>query len=128
MHVAIGILLIGHAFAHLVGFVGPWKIMRVEEMPYKTTLLGGKVDVGDKGIRVVGVFWLLGALGFLASGIGAFRVLSWWWLLTLIVAGFSLVLSVLGWPESRFGVLINVLLLGFLIVGRSIDWLPGIEN
>ena len=70
MHIIFGIFLIAHGVAHLVGFVTYWKIASFEEMPYKTTLLADRVDVGDVGIRIVGVLWLLIGLAFAVLGVG----------------------------------------------------------
>jgi hypothetical protein len=124
MQYVIAIVLLIHGFAHLVGFVVPWRIAKLEEAPYKTTLLGGKVDVGDTGIRVVGVLWLLVAVAFFVSGIALLFSSGWWWGYTLIVAGTSLVLCILGLPDSKFGIPINVVILGYLLAGKSLGWLP----
>ena len=45
--------LLAHGVAHLVGFVSSWKLATLAELPYKTTVFSGRVDVGDAGIRVV---------------------------------------------------------------------------
>ena len=70
MHIILGIFLIAHGVAHLVGFLTYWKIASFEEMPYKTTLLSGLLDVGDVGIRIVGILWLLAGLAFAIVGVG----------------------------------------------------------
>jgi hypothetical protein len=124
MHIVIGLFFIAYGIAHLVGFVTPWRLMTIEDMPYKTTLLSGALDVGDVGIRLMGILWLIAALAFAAAGFGLIFVQSWWQPLTLYASIYSLVLSVLGWPDSRFGVLINILILAYLLFGDRLDWLP----
>ncbi|NIM94204.1 MAG: ABC transporter permease [Anaerolineales bacterium] len=124
MNIILGIIFIGHGIAHLVGFVSPWRIMESEEMPYKTTLLNGRVNVGDVGIRVVGLLWLIAALAFIAAGVGVIILQPWWSTLALTTAIYSLILSVLGWPDSRIGVLIDILIIVFLVLGSNLDWLP----
>ena len=52
--------LIAHGLVHLLGFVVNWQLASLAEMPYKTTLLAGALDVGATGIRAVGLLWLLG--------------------------------------------------------------------
>jgi hypothetical protein len=126
MQYVIAIVLLIHGFAHLVGFVVPWRIAKLEEAPYKTTLLGGKLDVGDAGIRILGLVWLLVAVAFFVSGIALLFASGWWWSYTLIVAGISLVLCVLGLPDSKFGIPINVAILGYLLTGKSLGWLPAL--
>jgi hypothetical protein len=120
----LAVLLLGHGFAHLVGFVVPWRLAKLEEMPYKTTLLGGRWDVGDAGIRGMGILWLL--VG------GAFLVLGGTAALTgvlpgpalLGVAAASTVLCVLGWPDSKLGLPVNVVIVALFVLARSQGWLP----
>lgn len=63
MRIGLALLMTLHGFAHLVGFMVPWQLGPVGGS-YKTTLLAGQLDIGNTGIRMVGVFWLAGALGF----------------------------------------------------------------
>lgn len=74
------------------------------EMPYKVTILSGKIDVGLGGIRFIGVLWLLATIVFVAAGGSLFATYPWWQGLALAVTLFSLVLYNLGWPDSQFGV------------------------
>jgi hypothetical protein len=126
MHIALALIFIGHGFAHLVGFVVPWRIATLKEMSYKTTILADSVDVGDQGIRVVGILWLIAALAFAMSGIGTLARLSWWQWVTLVAAVFSFFLCIIGWPDSRIGVFVNVAIFVFLLVGGRMGWLPRI--
>jgi hypothetical protein len=126
MHIVIGLFLIAHGIAHLAGFVTQWRLMTVEDMPYKTTLLSGNLDIGDVGIRLMGILWLVGAFAFAAAGIGLILLQPWWQPLALYASIYSLVLSILGWPDSRFGVLINILILAYLFFGGNLGWLPQI--
>ena len=124
MHIALAVILFGHGFAHLVGFVVPWRIATLKEMPYKTTVLADSVNVGDLGIRVMGILWLIAALALAVSSIGVLARLSWWLPVTVVVAVFSFFLCIIGWPDSRIGVFINVAIVAFLLVGRQMGWLP----
>lgn len=114
MRYALAILFLAHGVAHLPGFLTSWRLASLEGMSYKTTLLSGAVDVGDLGIRIIGAFWLLAGLGFVVAGIGTILAAPWWGTLTAVVASFSLVLSVVEWPESKIGVAVNVLILIYL--------------
>ena len=114
IRIIVAVLLVGHGLVHLLGFVVPWRLATLEEMPYKTTVLAGNLDVGATGIRVVGLFWLLAAIGFVVAGGGAFTQQPWWGTVTLGVTLFSLALCILGWPEARFGLLVNLAILGYL--------------
>ncbi len=122
MRYALALLLLVHGFAHTVGFVVPWKIATLDEAPYKTTLLNGKLDVGHFGIRLIGILWLLAALAFFVAGalvIGRFEV---WQPFALFVTVFSLILCVLGVPESRIGIAVNLAILAFLLLNANLGW------
>jgi hypothetical protein len=122
MRIAVGIYLLIHGFCHLVGFLVPWKLITSKEEPYKTTLLSGAIEVGDVGIRIVGLLWLLAALAFLANGVGALASWSWWRDAALGLAITSTVLCVFGLPGAKIGILANLLLLAYL-AATKLGWL-----
>ena len=128
MHIIIGLFFIAHGVAHLVGFLSYWQITTFEDMPYKTTQLAGRIDAGQTGIRLIGILWLIGALAFIASGLGLIFLQPWWLTLTLYTTIYSLALSVLGWPDSRYGLIINIIILGYLFFGDRLGWLPVISD
>lgn len=125
MKIALAVLLVVHAVAHLVGFTVPWGLTVLEEMPYRTTLLGGRVDVGDAGIRLVGALWLVMSVAFGIAAIAVLTGVEWWSRLTLWAVILSLLMCVIGWPDSRFGLLVNLLILVVLLVGIRYGWLRG---
>ena len=45
--------------------------------------------------------------------------------LALGVTLFSLVLSMLGWPQARIGLMLNLVLLAYLLLGARLGWPPG---
>ena len=128
MHIIIGLFFIAHGVAHLVGFLSNWQITTFEDMPYKTTQLAGRIDAGQTGIRLIGILWLIGALAFIASGLGLIFLQPWWLTLTLYTTIYSLALSILGWPDSRYGLIINIIILGYLFLGDRFGWLPVITD
>ena len=70
-------LLAVHGLIHLIGFVVPWGIAQVEGFPYRTTALAGAVALGDAGARLVGVAWLVLAVGFVVAGVATWRRAAW---------------------------------------------------
>jgi hypothetical protein len=118
MRIAIAVLFLLHGFAHLVGFVGAWRLSPT--VAYKSTVLNGRFDLGDTGIRVLGILWLVTALTFAVAAVGAFTRGSWWMPLALAVAFFSSVLCVLAWPEAKIGLFVNVALLALLVPGVAL--------
>ncbi|TYL39958.1 ABC transporter permease [Natronococcus pandeyae] len=106
------IVLLGHGMIHLLGTAVYLGLADVAEFPYKTTLLGGAVNVGDVGMRVFGVLWAVAAIGFVAAA-GAVLV-DWdhWPLVVGAVAIFSLGLTTLDYTVAYAGIVVN---LGILV-------------
>lgn len=119
MRIALALLMALHGIAHLPGFMVPWKLAQGDEFTSGTTLLAGRVDVGDAGIRTVGVLWLLTALAFFAAAFATWTARAGWLPLAIGCAAVSLVLSVLAWPASRIGVGVNLLILAWLLLGSA---------
>jgi hypothetical protein len=117
MRFVLASFLLAHGVAHLVGFVSSWKLATLAELPYKTTVFSGRVDVGDAGIRVMGVLWLLAALACLVAAIAVATEAGW--AVRFTVAGLiaSLMLCLAGWPDARIGVAVNVGLVLLLAIG-----------
>lgn len=122
MRIAFGIILLVHGIAHLVGFVVPWRLMSSAEMPYKTALFAGHWEVGDVGMRVNGLLWLVAALAFLFAGIAVMRQAHGGETLALYVSLASLALCVVSWPEARIGLFINLAILVYLLIGYHLGW------
>ena len=123
VHIVFAVILFVHGVAHLPGFLVPWKFLVASDMPYKTTLLSGRMHVGAAGIRAVGVVWLLLALLFVASAAGVGLRLPWWRPVVLWAAVASVLFSVLGWPDARVGVAVNVAILLFLAANHQGGWI-----
>lgn len=121
MRFVLAFFLLAHGVAHLVGFVSSWKLATLAELPYKTTVFSGCVDMGDAGIRVVGVLWLLAALAFLIAAIAVATEAGWAVRFTLAAVIASLMLCVVGWPDARFGVAVNVGLVLLLAIGARLN-------
>ena len=124
MRVVLALLFVFHGIAHLPGFLVPWKIVHSADVPYTTTVLGGAVDLGPVGMRALSAFWVLATLGFVMTGIATFRDDPGWVTLALGVTTFSLILTLLGWPLSRIGAVLNLVLLAFLLLGARLGWSP----
>jgi hypothetical protein len=120
MRFLIAAFLLAHGVAHLVGFAGTWRLSPT--IPYHTTLLAGRVDVGDAGIRTTGVLWLMLACAFSLAAAGTMLDAPWWRMLVLVAAMASLTLSIAALPEAKVGVAINVAILTVLITGARMGW------
>ena len=114
-------VLLAHGVAHFVGFVSSWKLATLAELPYKTTVFAGRVDVGDAGIRMMGVLWLLAALALLVAAFAVATETGWAVRFTLAAVVASLVLCVVGWPDARIGVAVNVGFALLLVIGARLN-------
>ena len=108
-----------HGLIHLMGFVAYWPLREVSELPYKTSLLSDKLELGAAGMRLFGLLWLLAAIGFVIAALAMVFGWSWWAPLMLVAALFSLLLCILDWGVAFRGAIINIaiLLLLFVVFG-----------
>lgn len=125
MRIIFAVFLVLHGIAHLVGFFNQWKIVEMEDMPYKTTIFFGRFDLGDIGIRIVGVFWLAGAILFIISAYGLFTISPWWQNSALYITLFSTLLCVTGLPDAKVGLVVNVVIIPIIIYAKNIGILNG---
>ena len=122
MRIALAAFMALHGIAHLVGFAGSWQLAAAG-VPYKTTVLGGRLDLGDAGIRAVGLLWVVAALAFVSVAAGAAVDTDWWVKTAVMVAMGSLALTALEMPQSRVGVVLNVILIAALLLMRGYRWI-----
>jgi hypothetical protein len=118
MRLVLALVMLFHGVAHLPGFAIPWRLATPGEMPYHTTVAAGHVDLGDAGIRALGVVWLMASLAFVLAAAGAFAEREWWQPFAAGVCVSSLLLTSVAWPEARIGVAVNVGVLAALFVGQ----------
>ena len=121
MRIFLATLIILHGFAHVVGFAGAFRLS--SDMPYKTTLLSGRVDVGDVGIRAVGALWLLAAIAFVLIGLAGYTNQEWWMKAGISLAAVSLLLCMTELPEARIGMAINTIIIIGMIGAYRTGWL-----
>jgi hypothetical protein len=123
MNYILGLILALHGIVHIVGFIVPWRLLTTAGTDYHTTILGGALDIGDGGMRALGVVWLIVAALFLTAGYASATQQVWWMPLAFALAAVSLMLCLLELPETIFGVLLNAALIVFLAVGARLGWL-----
>jgi hypothetical protein len=120
MRLFLATFMILHGFAHMVGFAGALGLST--EIPYKTTIMSGRVEVGDTGMRFMSVLWLLAALAFVLVGLSAWANQSWWMDAALGVAAASLMLCMAELPDARIGMAINTIILIGVIGAHRTGW------
>ncbi|MCE7986973.1 MAG: ABC transporter permease [Caldilinea sp. CFX5] len=117
MVIVATIVLVLHGLIHLMGTASYLKLVEVQGLPYKTTVLGGRWDLGGNGISLFGALWLVPALGFVVAAVGLSLGAPWWQPLLLTVTLFSLVLTALDWNIAFAGVVVNLIILALLWLG-----------
>ncbi len=103
-----------HGLVHLLGLGVYWQLFEVEGLAFKTTLLGGSVDLGQLGIQVFGGLWVLAAAGFAIAAAGLVTHRDWARQTLLAAALLSLVITGLEWDTAYAGVIVNLVILAML--------------
>jgi hypothetical protein len=62
-------------------------------------------------VRLVGILWLACAIGFIVAAVGIVRRSTWALPLTAILAIVSLMVCLVGLPETAMGIAVNVAIL-----------------
>jgi hypothetical protein len=105
-----------HGLIHLMGFVAYWPLAQITDLLYKTSLLGGRFELGAGGMRAYSLLWLLASLGFVIAAVALAAGRSFWAPLMLSAALLSLVICILDWSVAFRGVWINLVFLLVLAV------------
>ena len=110
------VVLIVHGLIHLMGATVYLRLGEVQGLPYKTTVLNGRLDLGSTGIGVFGALWIVPALGFVLAAMAL--AFGWnWWLPALVGAALaSLVLTGLDWNVAYAGAIVNVVIVVLVVL------------
>jgi hypothetical protein len=116
-------ILFVHGLAHIVGFVGPWRLMDVEGVTYQSSLFDGRVQVDERTMRAIGIGWLTLSVGFVGTGVAATLGARWWSAAALVLALASFMMCAANWPAARIGASVNLALMAALQIGRLFHWM-----
>ena len=123
MLIVATIVLVLHGLIHLMGTAAYLKLAVIQQLPYKTTVLGGRWDLGAGGIAVYGVLWAVAAVGFVVAALAFWFGWAGWQPLLLGVTLLSLALTALDWDVAFAGVILNIVILALLWLGpRLTGW------
>lgn len=118
--IIIPVVIILHGLVHLMGTVTYMRLGTVQGLSYKTTLLGGRWDLGEGGMAVYGALWAVAAVGFVIAAVAMLAGWGWYRPALIGAAAFSLVLTVLDWRVASAGVILNVIILAWLLLAPNI--------
>jgi hypothetical protein len=108
------LVLITHGLIHFMSTIVYMKLGEIQGFNYKTTLLGGRWDLGVNGIRFFGVLWIFPAVGFVVIGTALLMSWSWWQSMLVPVTLFSLILTDVDWSNAFAGLMANIAILGLV--------------
>ena len=121
-----GIVLGLHGLVHLMGPAVYMKLTEIQGFTYKTTLLDGRWDLGENGMRIFGALWIVPDLGFIVCAAALLAGWEWWRPVIVAVTLFSLVLTALDWSVAYAGAVLNILILAVIWLGpRIVGWFSG---
>ena len=115
--IVASILLILHGLIHLMGTAAYMKLVEIDQLPYKTTVLGGRWELGPRGTTVYGALWAVAAIAFTVAAVALLSGWTWWQPVLIGVTLFSLILTALDWGVAYAGVIINIVILAVLWLG-----------
>lgn len=120
LSIIVPVIIILHGLIHLMGTVTYMKLGTVQGLSYKTTLLGGRWNLGEGGMAVYGALWAVAAVGFVAAAVA--MLVGWGWYRPVLtgVAAFSLVLTALDWQVASAGVILNIIILAWLLLAPNL--------
>jgi hypothetical protein len=117
---ASGIVVFVHGLIHLMGLVAYWQIAEIQELPYKTTLLDGRWNLGEAGIRFFGMLWPVAAIGFAVAAYGLVTQQDWWRAVMLSTTLLSLVITLLDWKVAFLGAVFNVVIVAVVFLAPGL--------
>jgi hypothetical protein len=115
---SIGLII--HGLIHLLATTAYLRLAEIKGLPYKTTVLNGRWDLGTNGIVIYGVLWAVAAVGFILAAIAIIAGWSWVEPILLGVTLISLVLTALDWKVAYAGVIIIMPILAVIWIGPRI--------
>ena len=116
--VGMSVLFAVHGLVHGLGFAAYWRLARIESLPYKTVVLGGRIDVGELGMRIIGASFLLAAVGFTVVAFGCWTQAPWWRGLLLATTLLSLAVTGLEWDVAYAGAVVDLVILAGIAITR----------
>ncbi|WP_273568563.1 DUF6920 family protein [Maribacter halichondriae] len=98
MRIVFIILLLLHAFIHLMGFFKAFELLKIEQLSQSIS-------------RPIGLLWLFTAILFICSALAYLLKKDIWFLMAITAVVLSQILIVLFWKDAKFGTLANLIIL-----------------
>lgn len=98
MKIALSILLLAHGLFHLLGFVKAYGLSHIQQLSQPIS-------------KSMGLAWLVASLLFIAVSILMLLKKEWWPILAIIAVVVSQILMLIFWEDTKFGTIVNIVLL-----------------
>jgi hypothetical protein len=108
--IIVSLAIVFHGIIHMVGFMKEWKLGPIGIFSGKTI-----VQFSESTLRFVGLVWLLACFVLLASAVTYYMDKDWYWIAATTGLIVSQTLIVLYWRDAKWGTLLNVILLCFIV-------------
>ena len=116
LHWGAGVILALHGLIHLLGFTSYLQLATVPTLPYKTAVLGGRLDLGSVGMSLFGLAWGVAALGFVLTSAAYLFGWAWWRPALMAMTLLSLIITILDYGPAMAGIAVNLVILTFLMI------------
>jgi hypothetical protein len=110
MRIMFAVVLALHALVHSMGFLKAFELARLEQLTLPIS-------------RTMGGVWLAAMALLLGASVALFAAPRWFWLLGALGVVASQVAIATSWADARFGTIVNVLTLGAVVYGAA-AWGP----
>ena len=109
-------VLVLHSLIHLMGTAVYMQLTTIQGFAYKTTLLGGRWDLGTSGMWGFGLLWLLAGAGTAVAAVGLLTGAAWVRPVLLAATALSLAICTLDWELAKAGAVVDVAILVALLL------------
>lgn len=110
MRIAFSLLITLHAIIHIMGFAKAFGLASLEQL---------RVPIS----RPMGLLWLVAAVLLIAAAAAIFTMPRWFWLIGALGLVASQTAIIASWGDARFGTIANAVLLAIVIYG-AFAWGP----
>jgi len=110
-------LLVAHGAVHVLGFISTFELAQIEEIGGPTLIVTG-LDNGHPVMLALGIVWLIAMLAFMVAGIGVALRAPWSLPLAAVIAGLSLIPTILWWNDAWRGALLSGVILVAIVALR----------
>ena len=112
LHYLLAIMIFMHGLLHLMGYSKAFQYSGIEHI---------KAHIS----RPIGILWIMGCLSFIGTGVLFLLNSDYWQMAGFVSIILSEIAIIIGWQNTRYGTIVNVLILTVIIISKYTDWFKG---